>query len=128
MAQGAGHKSGYGNNWVSLCLIVRLAFMRRAVGLTVLSGLWQPDPEAKRVKAAKRKPNPEYSSKQALAREMLDLVIARFPQRAIELVGDSAYATKAFRRRAVARERHLAAEVKRQARTSRFLCKRCLVG
>ncbi len=94
--QGAGHKSGYGNNWVSLCLIVRLPFMRRAVGLTVLSRLWQPDPEAKRARAAKRKPNPEYPSKQALAREMLDLVIARFPQRAIEMVGDSAYATKAF--------------------------------
>jgi hypothetical protein len=96
VAQGAGHKSGYGNNWVSLCLIVRLPFMRRAVGLTVLCRLWQPDPEAKRAKATRRTPNPEYPSKQALAREMLDLVIARFPQRKIELVGDSAYATKAF--------------------------------
>jgi SRSO17 transposase len=96
--QGAGHKSGYGNNWVSLCVIVRLPFMRRAVGLTVLSRLWRPDPDAKRAKAAGRshKPSPEYPSKPGLAREMLDLVIARFPQRAVELVGDSAYATKAF--------------------------------
>jgi len=94
--QGAGRQSGYGNNWVSLCLIVRLPFMRRAVGLPVLSRLWQPDPDAKQAKAAKRKPNPDYPTKPALARQMLDLVIARFPDRAIELVGDSAYATKAF--------------------------------
>lgn len=57
---------------------------------------WRPDPDAKQAKAAKRKPNPEYPTKSALARELLDLVIARFPDRAIELVGDSAYATKAF--------------------------------
>jgi SRSO17 transposase len=94
--QGAGRQSGYGNNWVSLCLIVRLPFMRRAVGLPVLSRLWRPDPEAKQATAAKRKPNPQYPTKPKLAREMLDLVIARFPDRAIELVGDSAYATKAF--------------------------------
>jgi DDE superfamily endonuclease len=81
---------------VSLCLIVRLPFTRRAVGLTVLSRLWCPDPDAKQAKAAKRKPNPAYPTKPELARQMLDLVIARFPDRAIELVGDSAYATKAF--------------------------------
>jgi SRSO17 transposase len=94
--QGAGRQSGYGNNWVSVCLVVRLPFMRRAIGLTVLSRMWRPDPVAKRDKAAKRKPNPQYPSKPELARELLDLVIARFADRRIELVGDSAYATKAF--------------------------------
>jgi SRSO17 transposase len=92
--QGAGRQSGYGNNWVSLCLIVRLPFMRRAVGLSVLFRLWRPDPS--KDKAAKRKPNAEYPTKPELARQLLDLIIARFPQRAIELVGDSAYATRAF--------------------------------
>ena len=94
--KGAGRQSGYGNNWVSLCLIVHLPFMRRAVGLSVLYRLWRPDPNASKAKGGKRKPNPEYPTKPELAREMLDLVVARFPDRTIELVGDSAYATKAF--------------------------------
>ena len=94
--QGAGRQSGYGNNWVSVCLLVHLPFMRRAVGLTILSRLWRPDPEASKNKGAKRKLNGDYPTKPELARKMLDLIIARFPDRAIELVGDSAYATKAF--------------------------------
>jgi len=83
-------------NWVSVFLLVHLPFMRRAVGLTILSRLWRPDPEASNNKGAKRKPNGDYPTKPELARKMLDLIIARFPDRAIELVGDSAYATKAF--------------------------------
>jgi len=94
--RGAGRQSGYGNNWVSVCLLVHLPFMRRAVGLTILSRLWRPDPQASKGKRAKRKPNGDDPSKPELARLMLDLIIARFPDRAIELVGDSAYATKAF--------------------------------
>lgn len=93
--KGGGRQSGYGNNWVSLCLIVRLPFLRRAVGLQVLFRLWRPDPEAKQAKR-KRQPNPDYPSKAELARQLLGLLIARYPQRKIELVGDSAYATKAF--------------------------------
>ena len=95
---GQGPKIGYGNNWVILTLIVRLPFMNRAVSLPVLQRLWQPDPQAKAGKKnggrARRKPNPDYPSKSSLAREMLDLVAALFPDRRIELVGDSAYATK----------------------------------
>jgi SRSO17 transposase len=96
--KGAGRQSGYGNNWVSLCLVVRLPFMRRAVGLSVLFRLWRPDPKAKQAKAAgrQRQPNPDYPSKPELARKLLELLIARYPERKLELVGDSAYATKAF--------------------------------
>ena len=101
-ASGHGPKISYGNNWVILTLIVRLPFMKRAVSVPVLERLWQPDPEAK-AKArqnggpGRRKPNPDYPSKPALAREMLDLVAQLFPEREIELVGDSAYGTGAFR-------------------------------
>ena len=99
---GQGPKIGYGNNWVILTLIVRLPFMARAVSLPVLQRLWQPDPQAKaRGKRSgergRREPNPDYPSKPELAREMLDLVAPLFPEREIELVGDSAYATKAMR-------------------------------
>ncbi len=97
---GAGSQTGYGNNWVILTLVVRLPFMKRAVSLAVLTRLWQPDPDAKAQKKnggrADRRPNPDYPSKSLLAREMLDLVAAQYPEREIELVGDCAYATKAL--------------------------------
>jgi hypothetical protein len=100
-ASGQGPKIGYGNNWVILTLIVRLPFMERAVSLGVLQRLWQPDPQAKAKqkdgRKRKREPNPEFPSKPELGRQLLDLVAARFPGRKIELVGDSAYATKAMR-------------------------------
>jgi len=70
--------------------------MRRMVGLPVLFRRWRPDPEAGNDKAAKRKSNPAYPNKPELGRPLLDQGIARFPHRTIELVGDSAYATKAF--------------------------------
>jgi hypothetical protein len=96
-SSGQGPKIGYGNNWVILTLIVRLPFMTRAVSVPVLQRLWQPDPQAKAKPKGKRKPNPDYPSKPQLARQMLDLVLARLAGRRIELVGDSAYATKAMR-------------------------------
>ncbi len=102
VASGHGPKISYGNNWVILTVIVRLPFMTRAVSLAVLERLWRPDPDARAKSKAhggvrRRKPNPEYPSKPVLAREMLDLVAALFPEREIELVGDSAYGTGAFR-------------------------------
>jgi hypothetical protein len=96
-SSGQGPKIGYGKNWVILTLIVRLPFMERAVSVPVLQRLWQPDPQAKAKPKGKRKPNPDYPSKSLLGREMIDLVAARLPGRRIELVGDSAYATKAMR-------------------------------
>jgi len=67
--------------------------MRGAVGLTILSRPWRPDPKASNNKGAKRKPNGDYPTKPELASKMLDLIIARFPDRAIELVGDSWFAS-----------------------------------
>lgn len=99
-ASGHGPKIAYGNNFVIMTVIVRLPFIGRAVSLAVLSRLWRPDPEAKKARQSgtrKRAHNPHYPSKPGLAREMLDLIAARFPDRQIKLVGDSAYATRAFR-------------------------------
>jgi len=90
-------KTGFGNNWVILALVVRLPFMKRPVSLPVLARLWQPDPSAKTAGKRPRKPNRAYPSKPELGRQMLDLVAARFANRRIKLVGDSAYATQAFR-------------------------------
>jgi hypothetical protein len=96
---GAGSQKSYGNNWVVMTLVLRLPFCERAVSLPVLFALWQPEPKPKGAKRSSkaRKPNPRYPSKPELARRLLDLVIARYPEREIELLGDSAYATHHLR-------------------------------
>jgi hypothetical protein len=82
-----------------MTLVVRLPFTERAVSLPVLFRLWQPDRKPKPAKQAgkARRPDPRYPSKSELARRMLDLVICRYPEREIELLGDSAYATHHLR-------------------------------
>lgn len=72
--------------------VAQIFGVERAMNLPVLQRLWQPDPQAKPKQRGGRKrqrqPNPDYPSKPELARQMLDLVAARFPGRRIGLVGD----------------------------------------
>ena len=97
---GAGRQLGFGNNWVVLALVVRLPVLERAVSLPVLFRLWRPAPRVKNgragVQAAGRRPDPAYPSKPELARQLVDLICARYPARALELLGDCAYATGAL--------------------------------
>jgi hypothetical protein len=100
-AAGAGGRQlGFGNNWVVLALVVRLPCGRRAFGLPVLFRLWLPAPRVKSRRAggaaSRRRPDPAYPSKPELARRLVDLVAARYPERALELLGDAAYATGAL--------------------------------
>ncbi len=83
----------WGNNWVVIGIVVRLPFVDRAVCLPVMFRLWQP----KRKQIAKGKDDPERPSKPVLAREMIDLLAARLTGRRIDLVGDAAYASGAWR-------------------------------
>ncbi|MCA1678830.1 MAG: transposase, partial [Actinobacteria bacterium] len=83
----------WGNNWVVVGIVVRLSFLDRAVCLPVLFRLWRP----KRKGIPKDKPDPERPAKPALARELVDLLAARLPERTIHTVGDAAYATSASR-------------------------------
>ena len=83
----------WGNNWVVIGIVVRLACLERSVCLPVMFRLWQP----KRKQFAKGKSDPERPGKVELAREMLDLLAARLAERKIDLVGDAAYATEAWR-------------------------------
>jgi hypothetical protein len=99
---GAGSQLAFGNNWVVLALLIRVPFLKRAVALPVLFALWLPEPRAKGSSSrgaarATRKPNPAYPSKSVLSRRLLELVIVRYPDRKIDLVGDSAYGSKALR-------------------------------
>ncbi len=84
----------WGNNWVVVGICVKLPCLERTVCLPVMFRLWQPRRE-QFAKAAK--PDPERPGKPQLAREMVDLLAARLPDRKINVVGDAAYATEAWR-------------------------------
>jgi SRSO17 transposase len=83
----------WGNNWVVVGIVVRLAFLERAVCLPVMFRCWQP----KRKEFGKGKSDPERPGKVELAREMIDLLAARLPERQIDVVADAAYASEAWR-------------------------------
>ncbi|MGH2902351.1 MAG: IS701 family transposase [Solirubrobacteraceae bacterium] len=83
----------WGNNFVVVGIVVRLPFLERSLCLPVLFRLWQP----KRKQFAKTESDPERPGKPELARQMADLLAARLPGREIDMVGDAAYAAKAWR-------------------------------
>ncbi|MCQ4045116.1 transposase [Streptantibioticus rubrisoli] len=67
--------AGFGNCWVVAGLVVTVPFLSRPVCLPVLARLWQP----------------RHTGKIALARQMVELLAARFPDRTVNAVGDAAY-------------------------------------
>jgi hypothetical protein len=71
-------KTGYGNNWVILAVIVRLPVMSRPVAVPVMAKLV--------VKGSNSK------SRLWLARRMAERLAAALPGRAVRVVADSAYA------------------------------------
>ena len=83
----------WGNNWVVVGINVRLPFLARTLCLPVLFRLWQP----RRKHIAKGERDPERPAKPELARAMVDLIAARYPQRVVHVVGDSAYGAGAWR-------------------------------
>jgi DDE superfamily endonuclease len=72
------HKTGRGNNWVVLAIVVRLPFCTRPVALPVLAKLV--------VKGT------QSASRLWLARRMADMLAAALPGRDLHAVADSAYA------------------------------------
>jgi len=84
----------WGNNWVVVGICVRLPMLERTICLPVLFRLWRP----RRGEYAKLdKPDPERLGKPVMAREMTCLLAKRLPGRRIDVVGDAAYATEAWR-------------------------------
>jgi DDE superfamily endonuclease len=84
----------WGNNWVVVGIVVRLACLERSVCLPILFRCWQP---RRKQFAKKDRRDPERPGKPELARETVDLLAARLPSRRIDMVGDAAYATEAWR-------------------------------
>jgi hypothetical protein len=76
-------KVGYGNNWVIAAIVVRLAFLDRAVALPVGFALVRK--------------GTDDGSRLACARRLVEALAAALPDRRIDVVADSAYAGKLLR-------------------------------
>jgi DDE superfamily endonuclease len=74
------HRPAWGHRWVVVGVIVHLPFLDRAVCLPILARLWIPG-------------DPDRTPLQ-LARELLNLAVARLGGRPVHLVGDAAYIGK----------------------------------
>jgi transposase len=86
--EGSGRRTRWGNCWVVVVLIVHLPCLGgRHVGLPVLFRLFRPKDDA----------HPDRPSQPELARLLIDMILARFPTRAVELIMDGAYASQAWR-------------------------------
>ncbi|MCA1679032.1 MAG: transposase, partial [Actinobacteria bacterium] len=86
--EGSGRRTRWGNCWVVVVLVVELPCLGgRQVGLPILFRLFRPKDEDHR----------DRPSQPELGRTLIDMVLARFPTRIVELVMDGAYATKAWR-------------------------------
>jgi hypothetical protein len=72
---------GFGNCWVVAGIMVQLPFLSRPVCLPVLARLWQP----------------RHTGKIAHARELAELLAARYPDRIVHVVGDAAYVGERLR-------------------------------
>jgi len=72
---------GFGNCWVVAGIVVPLSFLSRPVCLPVLARLWRP----------------RHTGKIAYARELAELIVARYPDRTVHVVGDAAYVGERLR-------------------------------
>jgi len=103
--EGSGRRTRWGNCWVVVVLVVQPDCLGgRQVGLPILFRLFRPREDA----------HPDRRSQPELARLLVDMVIKRFPGRAVDLVMDGAYATKGVAR--AARSRHCHDQDARQRR------------
>jgi DDE superfamily endonuclease len=73
-------KTGFGNTWVVVAVVVRLPFLPRSVALPVLARLWRGKGTASRTD---------------LALEMVNDLAAVFPGRDVHVVADAAYHSRA---------------------------------
>lgn len=96
--EGSGQRTRWGNCWVVVVLVVNLDCLDgRPVGLPILFRLFRPKDDE----------HPDRPSQPVLARTLIDVVLARFPTRIVELVMDGAYATsQGLARAARARDSH----------------------
>ena len=86
--EGSGQRTRWGNCWVVVVLVIELPCLGgRPVGLPILFRLFRPKDDE----------HPDRPSQPVLARTLIDMILARFPARIVQLIMDGAYATKAWR-------------------------------
>lgn len=86
--EGSGRRTRWGNCWVVIVLVIELECLGgRPVGLPICFRLFRP----------KTDQHPDRPSQPELARTLIDMIIARFGARIVDLVMDGAYASKAWR-------------------------------
>jgi hypothetical protein len=86
--EGSGRRTRWGNCWVVVVLVVSLPCTGgRQVGLPILFRLFRPKDDQ----------HPDRRSQPELGRALIDLILARLPTRAVQLVMDGAYASQAWR-------------------------------
>jgi len=94
------NRVAWGNSWVVVGVLVRLPFVpHRLVCLPVLARLWQPT-KTKTTKGSKTrqaKASKDRPAKLTLARQLVEQVCARHPDRQVHLVGDAAYIGRTWR-------------------------------
>jgi hypothetical protein len=86
---GQGQRTRWGNCFVVVGLVVGLPCLgSRAVCLPIMFRLFRPKDDA----------HPDRRSQPELGREMVELILVKFPRHRVQLLFDGAYATKAWRR------------------------------
>ena|SRR5579875_197241 len=86
---GQGKRTRWGNCWVKVGLVLELPCLGgRSVCLPIMLRLFRPKDDA----------HPDRRSQPELARELIDVILARLPGRRVHLLFDGAYATKAWRK------------------------------
>jgi DDE superfamily endonuclease len=82
---GQGKRTRWGNCWVKVGLVVELPCLGgRSVCLSVMFRLFRPKDDA----------HGDRSSQPELARELINMILQRFPKRVVHLLFDGAYATR----------------------------------
>lgn len=88
--------AAWGNCWVVAGLLVTLPFATTPVCLPVLARLWQPGANARR-RGNRARAASQGDSKQHLARDMIEILGWRYPDRRVHVVLDSAYGCRQLR-------------------------------
>jgi SRSO17 transposase len=102
------NRVAWGNNWVVVGIVVSVPLLpHRKVCLPVLARLWQPQPKpatatTPRGRRAGRRRGASTTStvrhgKTLVARELVEQLCARYPDRVVHIVADAAYATSGWR-------------------------------
>jgi hypothetical protein len=86
----------WGNNWVVAGLMVTLPFTTTPICLPVLSRLWQPGDNGRR-NGTRTRAASQGDSRQHLARDMIEILGWRYPDRAVHVVLDAAYGARQLR-------------------------------